>query len=156
MCTVLFFNVDANVYCHSTVGVRAGGPRRHERSESGEAPPKKRPKRILGLSVSLTTKNQVEPHNFVSVGEIFVTTPFEKGITGAKDLSKCYRRHALSFMRFEQRVLYLEYLRQVHLLLSTDNPSNKRALQFAASAASAGSGIANRFLIKELFEYVLV
>ena len=53
-------------------------------------------------------------------------------------------------MRFGQRWLDLEYMRQDHRMLLTDDPSSKRALQFAASTASAGSGIANRFLTKHV------
>ena len=80
----------------------------------------------------------------------------ERLITGyemlvrAKDLSKGYRRHALSYMRFGQRILHLEYMRQDHLMLLTEDPSNKRALQFTASTVSAGSGIADRFLTKDV------
>ena len=80
----------------------------------------------------------------------------ERLITGyemlvrAKDLDDAFRRHALSYMRFGQRVPHLEYMRQDTLMLLTDDPSNKRALQFAASTASSGSGIADRFLTKDI------
>ena len=53
-------------------------------------------------------------------------------------------------MRFGQRILHLEYMRQDHLMLLTIDPSNKRALQFTASTVSAGSGIADRFLTKDV------
>ena len=62
------------------------------------------------------------------------------------DLPDEYRRHALAFMRFGQLVVSHEYSRIDHLLLLTDDPTNRRALQFSASIASAGSGIAGRFL----------
>ena len=56
------------------------------------------------------------------------------------------RRHALSYMRFMQTVLHLEYMRQDDLLLLTDEPSNRRTLQVSASTASAGAGISDRFV----------
>jgi hypothetical protein len=80
----------------------------------------------------------------------------ERLITGyemlvrAKDLDDEFRRHALSYMRFGERILHMEYMRQDTLMLLTDDPSNKRALQFAASTASSGSGIADRFLTKDI------
>ena len=70
----------------------------------------------------------------------------------AQTLSAGYRRHALSFMRFEQFVLHLEYMRHDTLLLLTHDPSGKPALQFAASTASASSGISDCFLTKDIVD----
>ena len=78
-----------------------------------------------------------------------LVTGFEM-LMRAKDLSEGYRRHALSYMRFCQRVLHLEYMRHDHIMLLTDDPSNRRALQFTASTVSAGSAIANRFLTTDV------
>ena len=46
----------------------------------------------------------------------------------SKDLDNVYRQHALSYMRLMQTVLHFEYMRQVYLMLLTDEPSNRRAL----------------------------
>ena len=78
-----------------------------------------------------------------------LVTGFEM-LVRAKDLSEGDRRHALSYMHFGQRDLYLEYMQQDHLMWLTVDLSNKRALQFAASTVSAGSGIADRFLTKDV------
>ena len=45
------------------------------------APPQKQLRRILGSSIRLTTKKWVKPDNFVTASEIFVSTPFENGLT---------------------------------------------------------------------------
>jgi hypothetical protein len=64
----------------------------------------------------------------------------------SKDLDDVYRQHALSYMRFLQRVLELEYIRQDYLTILTDEPNNRRALQLVASTSSAGAGISDRFI----------
>ena len=68
----------------------------------------------------------------------------------SKDLGDVYRQHALSYMRFLQTILHLEYLRQDYLMLLTDEPSNRRALQLSASTASAGAGISDRFVTRAM------
>ena len=67
------------------------------------------------------------------------------------ELRDDFRRHALAYMRFGQLVVHHEYMRLDHLLLLTDDPTNRRALQFSASAAATGSGIAERFLTNRDF-----
>ena len=62
------------------------------------------------------------------------------------ELRDDFRRHALAYMRFGMLVVQHEYMRLVHLLLLTDDPTNRRALQFSQSAASLGSGISERFI----------
>ena len=62
------------------------------------------------------------------------------------ELRDDFRRHALSYMRFGMLVVQHEYMRLDHLLLLTDDPTNRRALQFHQSAAALGSGISERFI----------
>ena len=64
------------------------------------------------------------------------------------DLDDVYRQHALSYMRFLQHVLDLEYMRQDYLMILTDEPNNRRALQLAANSSSAGAGISDRLLLQ--------
>ena len=62
------------------------------------------------------------------------------------ELRDDFRRHALAYMRFGMLVVQHEYMRLDHLLQLTDDPTNRRALQFHQSAASVGSGISERFI----------
>ena len=64
----------------------------------------------------------------------------------SKDLDNVYRQHALSYMRFLQHVLDVEYMRQDYLEILTDGPNNRRALQLAANSSCAGAGISDRFI----------
>ena len=64
----------------------------------------------------------------------------------SKDLGDVYRQHALSYMRFMQLILEQEYMRQDYLMILTDDPNNRRALQLAASTSTAGAGISDRFV----------
>ena len=66
----------------------------------------------------------------------------------ATDLGDGNRQHALSFMDYGELLLNLECMRKDHLLLLTDNPTNRCAPQFSASASSSGSGIADRFITR--------
>lgn len=70
----------------------------------------------------------------------------------SKDLDDVYRQHALSYMRFLQHVLDLEYARQDYLMILTDEPNNRRALQLAANSSSAGAGISDRFITSGVAE----
>lgn len=63
-----------------------------------------------------------------------------------------YRRHALSYMKFGQLIAHHEYMRLDHLMLLTDDPTNRRALQFSASVSSTGAGIADRFITRTIAE----
>ena len=69
-----------------------------------------------------------------------LVTGFET-LVRAKDLNKAYRHHSLSYMRFGQCVVHLEYVRQDQILVFIDEPFNKRALQFDTSTSSAGYSI---------------
>ena len=78
-----------------------------------------------------------------------VTLGFEM-LVRSKELDDVYRRHALSYMRYMQMILHLEYMRQDYLLLLTDEPSNRRALHLGASTASARSGVSDRFVTRAM------
>ena len=68
----------------------------------------------------------------------------------ARDWSDRHQRHALLYIRSGKIVLHFEYMRQYQLMMFTCAQTNRRALQFSASAASAGFGVTDRFVTRAI------